>query len=137
MQLLSHLDSKQKAQIFHLVNAAQDFDKVSPIAEHVLLHLQHGGDRADQHLIVEKDDQIIGYAHIDATDKVLGPSVEVLVDPKHRSLGIAKSMLSKIIETFGDEISYGHMENYRLQKISKKFGLEKSSNFDSNASKPR
>ena len=126
MQLLSHLDSKQKAQIFRLVNAAQDFDQVSPFAEHVLLHLQHGGDRADQHLIVEKDDQIIGYAHIDATDKVLGPSVEVLVDPKHRSLGIAKSMLSKIIETFGDEIRlWSHGELPAAKKLAKKFGLEK------------
>ena len=84
-----------------LIKAAHDFDGTPPIAEHVLLHLRHGGDKSDSHLVIEENNQVIAYAHLDATDLVAGPSVEAVVHPNHRSKGLGSSILKEAIKVCG------------------------------------
>ena len=88
MQELKQLTPALQEQVLSLIKAAQDFDNTPAIAEHVLLHLRHGGDKADSHLVIQKDNKVIGYAHLDKTDQVAGPSVELVIDPDHRGSGI-------------------------------------------------
>ncbi len=38
-----------------LIAAATDKDGIPPVAEHVLLHLRHGGDKEDFHLVAEEE----------------------------------------------------------------------------------
>ena len=94
MQHLNHLSQSQQLSVLELIKAATDLDGVPPIAEHVLLHLRHGGDKSDSHLVIEKDDQVIAYAHLDITDLVAGPSVEAVVHPKYRGQGFGTALLN-------------------------------------------
>jgi mycothiol synthase len=67
-----------------------------PVAEHVLLHLRHGGDKSDSHFIAFHEDQVAGYAHLDLTDQVEGPSAELVIAPKFRNKGIASELLKAL-----------------------------------------
>ena len=116
MQELKHLTSALQEQVLSLIKAAQDFDNTPAIAEHVLLHLRHGGDKADSHLVVQKDNQVIGYAHLDKTDQVAGPSVELVIHPEHRGSGIGSELLKSAIEVCGNKIrlwSHGDLPQAR------------------------
>ena len=66
-----------------LVERITDHDGLRPLSEHVWLHLKEGGDEHGLHLVAHgPDGAVAGYAHLDATDEVEGPSAEVAVDPR-------------------------------------------------------
>ncbi len=46
-----------------------------------MLHLRHGGDAPATHLLAHADGRLVGYAHVDPTDAVEGPSAELCVHP--------------------------------------------------------
>ena len=99
-----HLDSKSQIQVLDLIAAATDKDGVPPVAEHVLLHLRHGGDKADLHLLAEESGEVFGYAHLDLTDAVEGPSAEIVVAPAHRGKGIGNQLIEKVKELSGSKL---------------------------------
>lgn len=126
MQHLDHLSDTQQSLVLELINRTTHHDGTPPIAEHILLHLRYGGDKADSHLLVEKDKQVIGYAHLDQTDLVAGPSVELVVDPDHRSAGIGKQLLSKAIEICGNNLRlWIHSEGEVAHNLAASFNFEK------------
>ena len=103
MQHLNHLSKSQQEGVLSLIKAAHDFDGTPAIAEHVLLHLRHGGDKSDSHLVIEENHQVIAYAHLDTTDLVAGPSVEAVVHPQHRGKGLGALTLKEAIKICGDK----------------------------------
>ena len=103
MQHLNHLSKSQQESVLALIKAAHDFDGTPPIAEHVLLHLRHGGDKSDSHIVFEENNQVIAYAHLDTTDLVAGPSVEAVVHPSHRGKGLGSLILKEAIKVCGDK----------------------------------
>jgi mycothiol synthase len=112
VQHLATLQKEQRQKVLDLIQRSTIFDNSPPIAEHILLHLRHGGDKSDSHLVVEETSKVIGYAHLDQTDLVAGPSVELVVDPDHRSSGIGKQLLSKAVEICGQNLRlWVHGEN--------------------------
>ena len=124
MQELKQLTPALQEQVLSLINDAQDFDSTPAIAEHVLLHLRHGGDKADSHLVIQKDNQVIGYAHLDKTDQVAGPSVELVIHPEHRGSGIGSDLLKSAIEACGNKIrlwSHGDLPQARSLAEACKF----------------
>jgi mycothiol synthase len=109
-----------------LISSTTAFDNTPPIAEHILLHLRHGGDKADSHLLIEQNDQMIGYAHLDQTDLVAGPSVELVVDPKFRGAGVGKQLLSKAIEICGRDLRlWVHGNQPAANALATSFGFQK------------
>jgi mycothiol synthase len=102
LQHLNHLSKSQQESVLSLIKAAHDFDGTPAIAEHVLLHLRHGGDKSDSHLVIEENHQVIAYAHLDTTDLVAGPSVEAVVHPQHRGKGLGALILKEAIKICGD-----------------------------------
>jgi mycothiol synthase len=123
---LPKLTNTQHAAVLKLISDTTAFDNTPPIAEHILLHLRHGGDKADSHLVVEQGNQIIGYAHLDQTDLVAGPSVELIVDPKFRGAGVGKQLLSKAIEICGKELRlWVHGDQPAVNALAASFGFEK------------
>ena len=103
MQHLNHLSKSQQESVLALIKAAHDFDGTPAIAEHVLLHLRHGGDKSDSHLVIEENKEVIAYAHLDTTDLVAGPSVEAVVHPQHRGKGLGSLILKEAIKICGNK----------------------------------
>jgi len=126
LQHLNHLSQSQQLSVLGLIKAATDLDGVPPIAEHVLLHLRHGGDKADSHLVIEKDEQVIAYAHLDKTDLVAGPSVEAVVHPKYRGQGFGTQLLNEAITICGDKTRiWSHGDLPQAQSIATSLKLER------------
>jgi len=124
LQELKQLTPALQEQVLSLITTAQDFDNTPAIAEHVLLHLRHGGDKADSHLVIQKDNKVIGYAHLDKTDQVAGPSVELVIDPNHRGSGIGSELLEAVIAICGEKIrlwSHGDLPQARRLAESNNF----------------
>jgi mycothiol synthase len=123
---LKLLHEDMRLEVLDLIQRSTIFDNSPPIAEHILLHLRHGGDKSDSHLVIKDQSKVIGYAHLDQTDLVAGPSVELVVDPEHRSFGIGKQLLSKAIEICGDSLRlWVHGENLAANNLATSFNFEK------------
>ena len=127
--LLAHLElltEDLRLGVLDLIQRSAIFDNSPPIAEHILLHLRHGGDKSDSHLVHQEQSKVIGYAHLDQTDLVAGPSVELVVDPDHRSFGIGKQLLSKAVEICGQNLRlWVHGENEAAAALADSFNFEK------------
>ena len=93
---LHHLTDEQQQGVLALIAEATDQDGIPPIAEHVVLHLRHGGDKDDRHLILSEEKTIVGYAHIDLTDAVAGSSAELVIHPRFRGKGYGRALLKEI-----------------------------------------
>jgi len=124
VQELNSLTPALQEKVLSLIKTAQDFDNTPAIAEHVLLHLRHGGDKADSHLVLQKDNQVIAYAHLDKTDQVAGPSVELVIHPDYRSSGVGSDLLKSAIDLCGNKIrlwSHGDLTAARQLAQSNNF----------------
>ena len=121
----SHLDDALTREVFSLIQIAQAVDLQSPLSEHVLLHLKHGGDLRARHLIGVEDEQIIGYVHLDLTDEVSGPSVQVIVHPAFRNLGYGKQLLQRALTVAGNSLRlWSHGENAMARKLAESVGMK-------------
>jgi mycothiol synthase len=126
LQHLDHLSDTRQSLVLDLISRTTNHDGTPPIAEHILLHLRYGGDKADSHLLVEKDNQVIGYAHLDQTDLVAGPSVELVVDPSYRGAGVGKALLSKAIKICGKSLRlWVHGEGKVAHNLAASFNFKK------------
>ncbi len=111
-----HLEPELQKEVLKLIASATDKDGVPPVAEHVLLHLRHGGDKSDVHLLARKDNQIAGYAHLDLTDEVEGPSAELVISPEFRNQGIGKELVKELKTQAGSKLrlwSHGDLPGAR------------------------
>jgi mycothiol synthase len=123
----SHLDSEKQREVLALIASATDVDGIPPVAEHVLLHLRHGGDKEDFHLLAEESGEILGYAHLDLTDQVEGPSAEIVVAPKHRGKGIGDQLVAKVKEFAGAKLRlWSHGDLPGAKNLAEKNGLTHS-----------
>jgi mycothiol synthase len=85
-----------------MVRAAAEQDGVAPLSEHVMLHLRYGGDPRSRDLLLVSHGEVAGYAHMDPTDPVEGPSGELVIDPAHRRQGLGLLLLRALIAEAGD-----------------------------------
>lgn len=98
------LDSLQVAQVKNLIAEVTLEDGIAPLGEHVLIHLHHGGDtEAIQLLAWDEQKRAIGYLHLDITDSVSGPAVEVAVHPIARGQGIATELVHQAEQLTGGQ----------------------------------
>jgi mycothiol synthase len=104
-----HLEPDEVAGIIALTHAAGDADGAYPLSEHVVLHLRHGGDTPATHLLASMDGQLVGYAHVDPTDGVQGPSAELCVHPLFRRRGVGRTLVSAVIDAAGEAQPRGRL----------------------------
>ena len=123
----SHLNADQQGKVLALIASATDVDGIPPVAEHVLLHLRHGGDKEDFHLLAEESGEVLGYAHLDLTDEVEGPSAEIVVCPRHRGKGIGDKLIESVKEHAGRKLRlWSHGDLPGAKNLAEKNGLKHS-----------
>jgi mycothiol synthase len=98
-----HLDRDVVAEILALGQTAADTDGAYPFAEHVVLHLRHGGDSPAVHLLLRDGDRLVGYAHVDTTDEVEGAAAELVVRPDARRRGLGRRLVEAALEVAGQQ----------------------------------
>jgi mycothiol synthase len=126
VKFLESLTPEVLQGVIDLITRTTDHDGIPPVSEHVLLHLRHGGDKNDRHIVMEEEGKIIGYAHLDLTDQVEGPSTELLIDPSYRSSGRGSALLREIEKISGDRLRlWAHGDLPGSQKLAKKGGFQR------------
>ena len=126
---LTHLTEKQTDEVMQLAFAAAAIDEMAPLSEHVLIHLHHGGDDADEHLVATSDSgKIIGYLHLDQTDAVSGSVVEVVVHPEFRRNGVGRALVESAISKSNDPRMrlWAHGELTSAYTLAEKLGFAKT-----------
>jgi mycothiol synthase len=93
-----HLSHDEVDDVRHLATAAGDADGAYPLSEHVMLHLRLGGDAPAVHLLIRHGGELVGYAHLDTTDVVEGPSAELVVHPMFRRHGLGRALVTALTE---------------------------------------
>jgi len=96
------LDEADALAVRELVRAAAEEDGVGPLSEHVMLHLRYGGDPRARNLLLVSHGELAGYAHMDPTDPVEGPSGELVIHPAHRRQGLGLTLLRALVAEAGD-----------------------------------
>ena len=96
------LDDAESLAVRELVRAAAEEDGVGPLSEHVMLHLRYGGDPRARNLLLVSRGELAGYAHLDPTDPVEGPSGELVIHPAHRRRGFGLRLLSALVAEAGE-----------------------------------
>ncbi len=93
------LTDSETAEVSALVAEVTEADGTAPLSEHVLMHLHFGGDEQAVHLFArDQDGALVGFAHLDITDRVAGAAGELAVHPAHRRRGIARLMVQALLE---------------------------------------
>src|SRR5215475_14305425 len=101
IRIAEGLTSEEVAAVLELVRLATEEDGVAPLSEHVMLHLRYGGDRQARNVMLVEDGEIAGYAHLDPTDPVAGPSGELVVHPAHRRHGLGLMLVRALVAEAG------------------------------------
>lgn len=129
ISVLSHLSDTQTEEVMQLAFAAAAIDEMAPLSEHVLIHLHHGGDAADEHLVAsDATGKIVGYLHLDQTDIVSGSVVEVVVHPDFRRQGVGRALVEFAISKSDDPRMrlWAHGELTSAYTLAAKLGFAKA-----------
>ncbi|MHB1613498.1 MAG: mycothiol synthase [Actinomycetes bacterium] len=106
LEVLGRLDAEETRRVALLAEAATETDGVRPLSEHVALHLRHGGDAGVRHVLAYAPGPghgtLVGYAHLDATDLVEGPSAELVVHPRYRGQGYGSTLVEALLAESSD-----------------------------------
>jgi mycothiol synthase len=85
------------AAVLQLVGEAARADGVSPLSEHVVLHLKYGGDPQGRDVLLCYEGRLAGYGHLDPTDRVEGPVAEMVIRPALRRRGLGRAVGSALV----------------------------------------
>jgi len=110
-----------------LVEAATDADGVSPLSEHVRLHLRYGGDPRARNVLLVSAGELAGYAHLDPTDPVEGPSGELVIHPAHRGQGHGTALVQALLaEADGQPLRlWAHGDTPAAARLAEAAGFER------------
>ncbi|MEU6725945.1 mycothiol synthase [Nonomuraea wenchangensis] len=126
VEIRQRLDDTEIAEVLGLVEAATQADGVRPLNEHVMLHLRYGGDVRARSLLLFQDDVLAGYAHVDPTDEVEGPSAELVIHPGHRRSGNGARLLRAVLDLTGGRLRlWAHGDHAAAGALAASFGLER------------
>ncbi|MDP4501219.1 mycothiol synthase [Nonomuraea turcica] len=126
VKIRERLDDSEITEVLGLVEAATEADGVRPLNEHVMLHLRYGGDPQARSLLLYGD-ALAGYAHVDPTDEVEGPSAELVIHPAHRHQGHGAVLLRSVLDLTGGRVRlWAHGDHAGAGALAAQFGLERA-----------
>jgi len=112
--------------VLRLVSAAAEEDGVSPLSEHVMLHLKYGGDPRARDLLLVSRGELSGYAHLDPTDPVEGPSGELVIHPAHRGQGLGLLLTRALVAEAGGRLRlWAHGDLPAATRLASAAGFER------------
>ncbi|MCG5216930.1 mycothiol synthase [Streptosporangium sp. KLBMP 9127] len=121
------LSDDEVAGVLAIVEAATEADGVRPLNEHVMLHLRYGGDDQARAGLLYVGDTLAGYAHIDPTDVVEGPSGELVVHPDHRRHGHGATLLRAVLDrNHGRLRLWAHGDHTAAERLAAATGFERA-----------
>lgn len=114
-------------QVRQLVDTVTSSDGMPPLSDHVMLHLPRGGDADVRHLLVHEGTSLVGYAHLDVTDQVAGPSAELAVHPDARGAGIGRALTEQLLALSPDGRLrlWAHGEHPAAAKLAASLGFQR------------
>jgi mycothiol synthase len=120
-----HLSDHEIRDVRALLEAVTEADGVRPLSEHVWLHLTHGGDERAVHLCArDQSGALVGYAHLDTTDQVEGPSGELAVHPLHRRRGIGRQLVLQLLSLSAGRLRlWAHGEHTAAARLAATLGF--------------
>ncbi|MDP9846967.1 mycothiol synthase [Streptosporangium lutulentum] len=98
------LGEQEVTAVLAVVEAATEADGVRPLNEHVMLHLRYGGDERAGAVLLYSGEDLVGYAHVDPTDPVEGPSGELVIHPAFRGRGHGRDLLRAVLDRTGGHL---------------------------------
>lgn len=127
VEVAGKLTPSQVAAVVALVDDATDTDGVRPLSEHVLLHLRYGGDSPARNLFVWSGRELAAYAHLDVTDRIEGPSTELVVAPDKRRHGYGRALIENMLDhTDGRLRLWAHGDLREASLMASHLGFERS-----------
>ncbi|WP_062345263.1 mycothiol synthase [Herbidospora yilanensis] len=126
VEIRERLDDDTVAEVRRLVQAATDADGVRPLNEHVMLHLRYGGDPGAKTALLYESGVLSGFAHVDPTDEVEGPSGELVIDPAARRRGYGRMLLDAVLmETGGRLRLWAHGDHPGAGRLAASSGFQR------------
>ncbi|MGI5268753.1 mycothiol synthase [Nonomuraea sp. CA-218870] len=123
VKIRERLDDQEIADVLSVVEAATETDRVRPLNEHVMLHLRYGGDPRARSVLLYADG-LVGYAHVDPTDEVEGPSGELVIHPAHRGRGHGGELLRAVLDLAGGRLRlWAHGGHAGAEALAASLGL--------------
>lgn len=122
------LSASDISDVFALAARSAAHDGPWPLSEHVTLHLRYGGDENVRHILAWASGELVGYAHLDVTDEIEGPSAELTVDPQWRRMGIGAGLVDALIaESVGGRLRlWAHGVQDSAGALAKSKGFQRS-----------
>lgn len=123
------LSQSEIAEIQEIVKAATKHDELAPLSEQVLINLNHGLDQNAKHLLARSaSGELVGYLHLDTSDEVEGPLVEVVVHPDNRKQKIGSQLVLAAKDLAHDSKLrlWAHGELNSAHALANKLGFIKS-----------
>ena len=116
------------AAVLQLVSEAARADGVSPLSEHVMLHLKYGGDPQGRDVLLWYDGRLAGYGHLDPTDRVEGPTAEMVIRPALRRRGLGRAVGSALVsEAHGGDLRlWAHGDPPAAARLAAAVGFRRS-----------
>jgi mycothiol synthase len=99
--LREQLTEDERRAVLRLASAAAGEDGVSPLSEHVMLHLRYGGEPGARDLLASSHGEVAGYAHLDPAGPAEGPSGELVVHPAYRRQGLGLALARALVAEAG------------------------------------
>ncbi|WP_440099862.1 mycothiol synthase [Streptosporangium sp. H16] len=120
------LGEQEVSGVLAVVEAATEADGVGPLNEHVMLHLRYGGDERAGAVLLYAGDDLAGYAHVDPTDPVDGPSGELVVHPAFRGRGYGRRLLETVLDHTGGHLRlWAHGGHPAAEALARSAGFDK------------
>ena len=129
METLHALSPAAVADLADMIERVTEHDGLRPLSEHVWLHVKEGGDPHGRHILARTSTgELVGYAHVDATDEVEGPSAELAVDPAHRRQGIGRQLVEHVLSLTADGRLrlWAHGEQIGATELAERLGFARS-----------